>query len=449
MEGVSELCGFCDDPMGPTVDPAKAAHATKKKEEYLDEEFHERLLRQEKEQLLVETEEEKKPPPLHIHGRPHLKVMPSLLATGDLGIGLNSSDYYKPNEVCEACCLKYESIDAFREKVHKILMHDLQREADRKQQDEEAQLRSSKNAKAMHCVLNVWCVLGIGHAGSCSKQKITIRELMGRSGSSVADRGRFREKAQAFIKHQDNKSKFGSGAGILSPGIRRLQASTRHANMVSTGGIKAAHGWYGDENHGDQGVKDKKIKSKKKRLGEDYGHVKKRVYDKRKVYGWVEPDEEAWQYEVNGQHVPYKLSRPRSAHMDSKYQGRINTAYEDIPTAPVGTPRIAAALPGYQSTNAARPLTSLGLRGQRETTSGVVRRMELRESVIEALKKAKKGIWTKHSIKGGIVNQGALTNMIEKYDSLTEDRKLSSDYNEVPVTASPSLAYFGGNDRVF
>ena len=106
-----------------------------------------------------------------MYGRPHLKVMPSLLATGDMGVGLNANDYYRSVNVCEACFHKYENIDQFRERVHYMLMEDIQRENDRKAKEDEAKARHLRDKTAKHCILNAWCVLGIGHSGACSDKE--------------------------------------------------------------------------------------------------------------------------------------------------------------------------------------------------------------------------------------------------------------------------------------
>jgi hypothetical protein len=106
-----------------------------------------------------------------VYGRPHLKVMPSLLATGDMGVGLNANDYYRSVNVCEACFHKYENIDQFRERVHYMLMEDIQRESDRKAKEDEAKARHLRDKTAKHCILNAWCVLGIGHSGACSDKE--------------------------------------------------------------------------------------------------------------------------------------------------------------------------------------------------------------------------------------------------------------------------------------
>ena len=162
-EGCSELVPLCNEPKGPLIDPVKLQL---KKDREMGRIPREAKENETEEQTFftgyqVETPNNEStdspsrynntsPSDMPIehhdtaHGRPHLKVVPALLATGDLGAGMNGIDFYRPVGVCEACSNKYADIDRFREKVHAILMEDIQRENDRRAKEDEAQARCDR-----------------------------------------------------------------------------------------------------------------------------------------------------------------------------------------------------------------------------------------------------------------------------------------------------------------
>jgi len=449
-QGASELVPFCRDPEGPAIDPVKLRLAKEKElgrsedagelDFFTDKEWEN--LHQDSQ--LIKLEGHKSPAPgAHnsAHGRPHLKIVPALITTGDLGRGVNPIDYYRAVKVCEACCHRYEDIDAFREKVHRIVMEDVQRDNDRKNKEDEAEERHKRDQQGRHCVLNAWCGLGIGHAGPCSNRKVSVTTIM-RNGSRKGAQGKHnQEKAELFIQDPTTHHHFLSGDGLQgNTGMRRIRAGQRHSNAVSTGGIKAHRGWYGDQKWNDesqQWIKKKKKarKQKAKPLGHEYAEVKSRLYQPQKNFhptlkffetlpqkaGIAAVEEDSTN--PYGPYTKRELPiRPRSAHFDSRYRGRLNTTYEGIPTAPLGSPRLAAALPDFTVDKCARPLTSLGLHDPRgETQIGTVRRAEYRRAIKSA----------KHRGKEKRVGQGDLFTMIDGFRDRGEERDYDPEYNEV------------------